>query len=161
MAYAGGRQYLALIDGLTDSEIQALLADYARLDVTNAFSFMPKVNGAFVVESGSNSDGEWTRWADGTQVCSRDGPLDYYSTGICTHSWDYPAAFSEIAGVQLTPDSDQASNPQQAYMWAVRTGRSGISIINRVNLIAHMIDGSPMASGFYLWSHALAYGQWK
>ena len=28
---------------------------------------MPTVGGDAVVESGSNSDGEWTRWADGTQ----------------------------------------------------------------------------------------------
>ena len=28
---------------------------------------MPLVNGDPIVESGSNSDGEWTRWADGTQ----------------------------------------------------------------------------------------------
>lgn len=30
---------------------------------------MPTVGGSPVVESGSNSDGEWTRWADGTQMC--------------------------------------------------------------------------------------------
>ncbi len=31
------------------------------------FVGMPSVGGDPVVESGSNSDGEWTRWADGTQ----------------------------------------------------------------------------------------------
>lgn len=30
---------------------------------------MPSVAGDAVVENGSNSDGEWTRWADGTQTC--------------------------------------------------------------------------------------------
>jgi len=32
------------------------------------FQTMPNVSGSPVVESGSNSDGEWTRWADGTQI---------------------------------------------------------------------------------------------
>jgi hypothetical protein len=29
---------------------------------------MPQVGGDPIVESGSNADGEWTRWSDGTQV---------------------------------------------------------------------------------------------
>jgi hypothetical protein len=33
---------------------------------------MPTSGGDAVVESGSNTDGEWTRWADGTQVCTRN-----------------------------------------------------------------------------------------
>jgi len=31
---------------------------------------MPQVGGDPIVESGSNADGEWTRWSDGTQICS-------------------------------------------------------------------------------------------
>ena len=37
---------------------------------------MPTSAGDPIVESGSNSDGEWTRWADGTQVCTRNVTLD-------------------------------------------------------------------------------------
>jgi len=32
------------------------------------FTSMPQVGGDPIVESGSNADGEWTRWADGTQI---------------------------------------------------------------------------------------------
>ena len=32
---------------------------------------MPQVGGDPIVESGSNADGEWTRWSDGTQVTLR------------------------------------------------------------------------------------------
>ncbi len=35
------------------------------------FVGMPSVDGDPVVESGSNSDGDWTRFADGYQVCSK------------------------------------------------------------------------------------------
>ena len=37
-------------------------------DVWN-FTEMPVVGGNPIVESDSNSDGEFTRWADGTQIC--------------------------------------------------------------------------------------------
>lgn len=39
---------------------------YARLSGGNDFGTMPMVAGAPIVESGSNSDGEWTRWGDGS-----------------------------------------------------------------------------------------------
>ena len=37
------------------------------------FEAMPVSEGAPIVESGSNSDGEWTRWADGNQKCTSSG----------------------------------------------------------------------------------------
>lgn len=48
-------------------------ARYAQLSGPNDFGTMPTVNGAPVVESDSNSDGLWTRWADGTQLCTHTG----------------------------------------------------------------------------------------
>jgi hypothetical protein len=33
------------------------------------FTAMPQVGGDPIVESGSNADGGWTRWADGSQIC--------------------------------------------------------------------------------------------
>ncbi len=62
------------------------------------FVGMPSVGGDPVVESGSNSDGYWTRWADGTQECYR--PLDVISSGnwaAGTHksaTWTFPIPFS-------------------------------------------------------------------
>jgi len=44
-------------------------ARFAKLSGANNFTQMPTVGGTPIVESGSNSDGEWTRWADGTQEC--------------------------------------------------------------------------------------------
>ena len=35
----------------------------------NNFAQMPFISGDLIVESGSNSDGSFTRWADGTQIC--------------------------------------------------------------------------------------------
>lgn len=57
------------------SEIQDLNASTAKLSGgANAnFSVMPQVGGDPIVESGSNADGEWTRWADGTQYVGFKG----------------------------------------------------------------------------------------
>ena len=57
-------------------------SQYAELSggASANFTAMPQVGGDPIVESGSNADGEWTRWADGTQIV----------TGIIfssTHNW--------------------------------------------------------------------------
>ncbi len=52
------------------------------------FVTMPSVGGDPVVESGSNSDGQWTRWADGTQQCRfTGGTLDATSQASDTGAW--------------------------------------------------------------------------
>lgn len=33
------------------------------------FATMPQVGGSPIVESGSNANGSWTKWADGTMIC--------------------------------------------------------------------------------------------
>lgn len=57
---------------------------------------MPEVNGDPIVESGSNSDGKWSRWADGTQMCSNDATWhsEFVSTSNSTsYFWTFPATF--------------------------------------------------------------------
>jgi hypothetical protein len=52
--------------------IQATDIDWRNEDLISQpspnFTAMPQVGGDPIVESGSNADGEWTRWADGTQT---------------------------------------------------------------------------------------------
>ena len=45
-------------------------SQYAELSggASANFTAMPQVGGDPIVESGSNADGEWTRWADGAQI---------------------------------------------------------------------------------------------
>ena len=52
---------------------------------------MPTVGGDAVVESGSNSDGEWTRWGDGTQQCVCAVTVTMFTAGF--QNFQTPAAF--------------------------------------------------------------------
>jgi len=76
---------------------------------------MPQVSGNPIVESGSNSDGEWTRWADGTQICSSTIVRSSYGgadssksvQGVTIYrwdppSWDFPNSFISDPTVSLT-----------------------------------------------------------
>jgi len=61
------------------------------------FTAMPQVGGDPIVESGSNADGEWTKWADGTQhVSVREILLEYDSGFSLRYEWTFPMAFFSV-----------------------------------------------------------------
>lgn len=59
-----------------------------------------------VIEQGSNANGQYLRFADGTQICSQT-----ITTGTgSAETWTYPVAFTSAANsVQLTPHSASAA----------------------------------------------------
>jgi len=106
--YVGaGQKPIALFDAYTKGQADGLFPDKTSATPQD-FAAMPSVGGDPVVESGSNADGEWTRWADGTQTCyqyegsvrtltgTRDG-LYFLQT-----SKTFPAAFTGTPSVSPT-----------------------------------------------------------
>jgi hypothetical protein len=53
------------------------------------FDRMPDIAGDPIVESGSNADGDWTRWADGTQSVTNELGI----SGSNTTTWTFPISF--------------------------------------------------------------------
>ncbi|MFT0521609.1 hypothetical protein ACMSI7_28730 [Pseudomonas faucium] len=56
-----------------------------------------------VIESGSNSNGSYTKWADGKMICERriDSPFSV-AGGVGQLSWTYPSAFIAAPIVSIT-----------------------------------------------------------
>jgi len=65
---------------------------------TTALTSMPTVGGTAVVASGSNANGNWTRFSDGTQICWNETLQSFLSgnpsVGTHTYTWTFPQAFS-------------------------------------------------------------------
>jgi len=65
------------------------------------FTAMPQVGGDPIVESGSNSDGEFTKWADGTMICFMSENISDTDVNTATGglfvsaqlSWTHPVVF--------------------------------------------------------------------
>ena len=62
-----------------------------------------------MIETGSTADGRYTRWADGTQICSASVTLTQVTPGRIEASWSFPMAFASGAGVSLIATLDAAS----------------------------------------------------
>ncbi|MBY6109072.1 hypothetical protein KUV74_01530 [Halomonas sp. DP1Y21-3] len=76
----------------------ALPAGYIRTDVDTTITY-DETNDRFVadreMERGSNANGEYTRWADGSQsAVVKDAVLTYASEYVVIFVWTFPAAFN-------------------------------------------------------------------
>jgi len=74
-----------------------------------------------VIERGSNANGEYVRFADGTQICTHSG-----TTSNGTAIWSYPAAFSVKPAFQATVQGSPG------FAFSPGTGNStGITVVTR------------------------------
>lgn len=63
----------------------------------------------YIVESGSNSDGRWVKYSDGTMICSKLDPNvgGYGTTGLKSRLWNFPQAFhSSLRPVSLVDNRE-------------------------------------------------------
>lgn len=74
---------------------------YQRNNIVGTVSQSAGVPTGAVIERGSNANGEYTRWADGTQICTSQALSMTSNTGSgavftdgAPPTWTYPAAFS-------------------------------------------------------------------
>ena len=100
------------------------------------FDSIPTVETNPVVEEDSNSDGVWTRWADGTQLCWSDTVSEHDVTSRAENVlWDLPAEFattSYYSDIMLDFDSmsrnDCRSNVNTRPS-LLQTDRAGSTVI--------------------------------
>jgi hypothetical protein len=112
------------------------------------FDRMPDIAGDPIVESGSNADGDWTRWADGTQqVWKTLVGFSWAATSRDEQEWTFPLPF---VGTLIIAHTNVATfNPQyfNAAATAITTTKTAVSV-----------GGSQAASGEV---NASAIGRWK
>lgn len=129
----------------------ALPAGFIRTDV---FTECEYDGSAFVVsrkvESGSNSNGGWTRWEDGRQECSvLDVQCIYQSTSVLTYTWSYPVSFSSKAvctpisadaGGNITPAVNEVTG---AIYRSDSGGTSGINAVVEIRRFSGVSNFDP------------------
>lgn len=114
-AYPGRTVILRFAEGITLEHSASLVIPWARDVVTIAGEMGVFVNRApgiweavtlGAIESGSNENGSWTRWPDGTQECRVSTSVSLainnpYANGLFqnTWSWTFPKAFVETPSV--------------------------------------------------------------
>jgi hypothetical protein len=96
-------------------------------------------NGA-IIERGSNANGEFVKFADGTMICTQTFPQEISST------WTFPVAYSTAPRIQAT--NTVGNLPRFCSV----SGPSTTSVI-----IYRWTDGGGTSASF---AHGLAIGRW-
>jgi hypothetical protein len=120
--------------------------------------------------TGSNADGSYTRWSDGTQVCQIQFiELVRISTSGCTATWTFPAAFvaatySLSGSLRPLNDGDGPADyvascaPNVGMILPVTHGsRTATDVLLRVNRVA---GGTDFSVADKVYASCIAVGRW-
>lgn len=135
-----------------DGAIEKMLAGGAD----GAFTAMPYVGSAPIVESGVNANGTYIKFADGTMICritslitldinTADGSIFYGAT-----SWTFPATFYAAPTVPAA-----AFAAASASLWGGATGAT-----NTTSTALGVFGATSVTAGSVT-VHAIAVGRWK
>lgn len=95
----------ALLDGVT-------IGGHAALHRGNLLGNVSQSGGVptgAVIETGSNADGQYVRFADGTQICTASVTLAHGAAAWCGLTWTYPAAFAAVPVTTGSVDFDEVA----------------------------------------------------
>lgn len=134
---------------------------FHRGNILGAVSQTAGVPGGAVIEAGSNANGSYTRFADGTQICRHGLRLNYANSGKLNETWIFPAGFIGTAHVAATfdindlganaaPDADEVTAPGVSAVGAS-------SVVVQVRRIRGLTDFAP---GDTVLVYLSATGRW-
>ncbi|EDM47747.1 hypothetical protein [Marinobacter algicola] len=82
---------------LIDGSLADIQGDYYKSDnILGTASQSGGIPTGAIIERGSNANGEYTKFADGTLECSAILQIDYDTANRMRVDWTYPAAFADI-----------------------------------------------------------------
>ncbi|MBO9473794.1 DUF2793 domain-containing protein [Shimia sp. R10_1] len=133
-----GALYLRRLDGGVWGAWQRLWDSGSLVGTVSESGGVP--TGA-VIEQGSNTNGAFTKWADGTMICAQALDLSFDAVHRLAADWNYPAVFAMPPVVTATLDGDDlASN---ATPVASEVGAVGMEAVGASSARAalHRISG--------------------
>lgn len=113
-----------------------------------------------IIERGSNANGEYVRFADGTQICRSNSVVlsTYVNNRRFSGTWTFPAVFSS-AGSTVTHTTDISYWFNQGYATDSITGSSAEAITTTSAGLDQQSTGS-FVSGKSTRQYAIAIGRW-
>lgn len=132
---------------------------FSRDNIVGTVSQSGGVPTGAIIEQGSNSNGRFTRFADGTQICyNSDIRLSFQDTGVISATWTFPAAFSlQPVLFCMRAETSTTMTPTINSVIPCTFGNGSTSGILEYRRVT---GGTNFVSGDYLDCFALAIGRW-
>lgn len=130
----------------------------AVADIVGAVSMLNGVPAGAIIERGSNANGDYVKFADGTMICMLNISVtdqainSQYTTGVYqgTRSWFFPVSF--VVAPAVAPG---------AFTWSGAANWSGLgSVPSTAAVVLRGFDAVPRAAGTAVQISAIAIGRW-
>jgi hypothetical protein len=82
---------------------------YAQGNIVGTVSQSGGVPTGAIIERGSNANGEFVKYADGTLICTRTGSITVTANTKLDVAWTYPSTFAQTPRVFNTIDNASSS----------------------------------------------------
>lgn len=109
-------------------------------------------------EYGSNANGEYTKFADGTMICTGEVDLAYGGSAYCSSAWTFPAAFSEAPSTTASATNTAGYTPNETELLSTRAPSATTS--SGVFRIARVTGATDFQPGDTVTVNATAIGRW-
>lgn len=136
---------------------------YHRGNLLGAVSQSAGIPSGGVIERGSNANGEYVRFADGTQICTRSAAtFTYGDANHLSFSWTFPAAFATgTLPIRQVAYSNTDSDLTGITMQALGALRLGAGVVSSATRIARAQGAANFTSGNQIANCTLtALGRW-
>ena len=118
------------------------------------FTAMPQVGGDPIVESGSNADGEFTKWADGTLLCTKGFSITHSSSSFIL---SVDVAQTSVYGFKYSIAGSVAGS-SAGKIDTIRTGGNGVT--GSTSSVGTIFGTFDSVVETFSWA-VVAHGRWK
>lgn len=142
--------------GVTETTVQGAIngletRTYKKNNILGTVSQAAGVPTGAVIERGSNANGEYVRWADGTQMCWHTLPTFAVAANAgTTATWTFPVAFSVAPAVPAWSGSETVTGDIYGFV-----ANAGITTTTAVQKFRNGGTAQDVAS-----TRTLAVGRW-
>ena len=149
-------------DDVTPGRLMKAEWGYGPATVVGAVSETAGIPTGAVIETGNTVDGNYTRWADGTQICWHRGNLTWFNATRLQFDWTFPLPFSDqfdpVLSANLQNEFGTQPGPTALHGPHARQGNNSNHLNCSVRI--YCSDGTAFDAIDTLPFHVMATGRW-
>lgn len=169
--HASGAAVQSSVADTTAGKLARVDFTYGPASILGAVSESAGTPTGVVIEKGSNANGFYTKYADGTLVCWITRlTMAHHTVSHCKATWTFPTAFSDVTALALSATLTgvtEAERPEFAAGQATPT-TDRIGSLSTGNLSTNSADiavtrisgGADFNPGDEMYAHVVAHGRW-
>lgn len=81
------------------------------------------------IKSGSNSNGSYVKFPDGTQICTHKLYLSYFDNKSLANQWVFPSLFVKVENISISLIGDTISEPHKRILIQGKSNNSMVKVI--------------------------------